>query len=367
MSLGNTFLAACVAGLPTLAFAQFTAPAPEDLIIYHVFIDRFENGDRSNDDANPRAGFSPANGSGFHGGDLEGARQRLPYIAGLGANGIWLSPMLENVREYHGYATFNWYNVEPNFGTLAKLKQFINEANDLGIAVYFDMVAGHCGTIIDSAESGFPAYRTPPASYNIRWNSTLRYPAPFNNLTYFHAQGEIGNFNSPEQELGELAGLDDLKTETVFVQDEMTKIWTYWIENTGVSGFRIDTVKHVDLGFWRVFLPRLRAKYSEIGRANYFTFGEIFGGDDGLMRTYIRNLTDSADKLDAAVDFQFYYTSNSVFARADSPPSWMTGRLAARESSLGRQVTLQMPNFIDNHDLVRFMNCLLYTSPSPRD
>src|SRR5690606_4469144 len=97
-----------------LPISDFTAPAPEDLIFYHVMIDRFNNGDPSNDNANPRTSKQAGNPSGFHGGDLEGVRQKLDYIKGLGANAIWLSPFLENVNNYHGYATYNWYNVEPN-------------------------------------------------------------------------------------------------------------------------------------------------------------------------------------------------------------------------------------------------------------
>jgi len=333
----------------------FVAPEPEDLSFYHVFIDRFENGDPSNDDGNPRAPHAPTSGTGFHGGDLEGVRQRLPYIRGMGFNAIWLSPFLENVSNYHGYATYDWYNVDPNFGTLDEIKALVEEANALGMAVYYDLVANHCGDIIDSTDPGYSNYLAPPSTYNLRWRTGLQYPAPFNSLSYFHAHGRIQNFNAPEQELGELSGLDDLKTDTQYVRDRMAEIWSYWIEETGVNGFRIDTVKHVEMGFWDDFLPRVRATAATEGRDNFFIFGEIYGADDSFMTPYLGTLSSPAFRLDAALDFQFYYTTSDVFALGTGNTSNVTNRLSNRASSLGTH-HLKMPNFFDNHDVRRFMN-----------
>ncbi|MDX1971062.1 MAG: alpha-amylase family glycosyl hydrolase, partial [Candidatus Sumerlaeia bacterium] len=333
----------------------FTAPEPEDLIIYHVFLDRFADGNPGNNAANPRTQIRPTQGTGWHGGDFAGVTQNLDYIAGLNVNGLWLSPFLEQVNNYHGYATFDFYKIDPNFGTLEELQTLISEANKRGIAVYFDMVAGHQAGLLTSDSPGYNSYLPPPNEYVMRWNSSLRYPPPFNGLQYFHAHGNIGNFFGVEQEIGELVDLDDLKTETPYVQEEMTKIWEFWLENTGVSGFRIDTVKHVDLGFWRFFLPRLQAKADELGRTNYFTFGEIYAGDDNFMSDYVGTLRGEPYKLDAALDFPFYYTVQGVFSRNNRPPSDLSGRIQAREAALGIH-HLKMPNFIDNHDVPRFLN-----------
>ncbi len=350
-------LAALILCFASLAAAgdPFVAPEHEDLMFYHVFLDRFANGDPSNDDGNPRSSPNPSSGFGWHGGDIAGVREKLPYIAGLGVNAIWLSPFVENVSDYHGYAAFDWYNVDPNFGTIEELRALIDEANAAGIAVYFDMVAGHMGGLVDSAEPGYPGYRPPPQTYALRWRTGLQYPPPFDSLDLFHAHGHIGNFSAPEQELGELSGLDDLKTETPFIRSQMRDVWEFWMEETGVSGFRIDTVKHVDLGFWETFLPALQAKADELGRANYFTFGEIFGADDSFMRVYVGELNGAPYKLDAALDFQYYYASQGVFARADQPPTDWTGRIAARAAAQPGH-HLRTPNFFDNHDVPRFLN-----------
>jgi glycosidase len=228
-------------------------------------------------------------------------------------------------------------------------------ANDLGIAVYFDMVAGHMGDLVRSSSPGYPAYLAPPEEYTLRWRNTLRYPAPFNQLSYFHGHGGIGNYFGQEQEVGTLAELDDLKTETPYVREQMTAIWTYWMEQTPVSGFRIDTVKHVDVGMWEYMLPELRTVAADLNRPNHYTFGEIYGADDDYMAEYIGDLNGGPYKMDAAVDFQFFYTSNGVFARADRPPTDMVGRLNARAQRLAEH-HLKMPNFIDNHDVPRFLD-----------
>jgi len=337
-------------------FAQsFTPPDPEDLIIYQIFIDRFANGDPSNDDGNPRASFDPSGSRGFHGGDIEGIRQRLPYIRQLGANAIWITPFVENVSQYHGYAAYDWYSVDPNFGTIEDLRGLVSDANDLGIAVYFDLVAGHMGDLIDSAAPGYPGYLPPPGEYDLRWRTGLQFPPPFDSLEHFHAHGHIGSFVRPEEQIGELFGLDDLKTETPYVQQEMLDVWSFWTRETGVNGFRVDTVKHVDLGFWESFLPALRSEAADAGNPGLFIFGEIFGADDAFMREYIGNLDSDPFKFDSALDFQFFNASNGVFARATAPPSDMIDRLDARKTMLPGH-HLQMPNFIDNHDVRRFLN-----------
>lgn len=346
---------ACLAALCCLAAPAPGAPPAEDLMFYQIFLDRFFNGDPGNDSANPRTTADYAATRGHHGGDLEGVRQKLGYIADLGVNAIWVTPFVENVYDYHGYGAYDFYNVDPNFGDLAKLQQLVNEANALGIHVYYDVVAGHCGNLIDSTEPGYPDYIAPPGGYTMRWSSALRYPPPFDDLGHFHNNGTIGFYFGEEQERGELFGLDDLATGTPYVRDEMFKIWQYWVQNTGVSGFRVDTIKHVDLGFWEDFLPRIRAEAAAQGRTNFFMFGEAFGYNDALMDDYIGTLTSTTYKFDAALDFQFYQNAQNIFARNTAAPAALVDRLSSRSTALPGH-HLMMPNFFDNHDVPRFMH-----------
>ena len=78
--------------------------------------------------------------------------------------------------------------------------------------------------------------------------------------------------------LGELDGLDDLATETTYVRTNMMNIYTNWVGAADFDGFRMDTVKHVDYGFWQYWCPQLHQFATSIGKSNFFMFGEAFDG-----------------------------------------------------------------------------------------
>ena len=89
-----------------------------------------------------------------HGGDLEGIRQHLDYFNELGVTALWFTPVLENnspdshggrVSTYHGYATTDYYRIDPRFGTNDDYRRLVDEAHDHGLKVVMDMIFNHCG------------------------------------------------------------------------------------------------------------------------------------------------------------------------------------------------------------------------------
>ncbi|NNF59935.1 MAG: alpha-amylase, partial [Gammaproteobacteria bacterium] len=121
---------------------------PDDAI-YLITPDRFANGDSTNDNV---AGMGdPASRSkhgGRHGGDIAGLQNHLDYIADMGFTAVWLNPVLENrmpAYSYHGYATTDYYRVDPRYGSNADYRSFVAAARDKGIGVIMDMIANHCG------------------------------------------------------------------------------------------------------------------------------------------------------------------------------------------------------------------------------
>ena len=88
-----------------------------------------------------------------HGGDLEGIRQHLDYFTELGVTALWFTPVLENnspdaegkYSTYHGYATTDYYRVDPRFGTNEQYRQLVDEAHEKGLKVVMDMIFNHCG------------------------------------------------------------------------------------------------------------------------------------------------------------------------------------------------------------------------------
>ncbi len=135
--------------------------------------------------------------------------------------------------------------------------------------------------------------------------------------TIFHTNGVIQDFgNTQEVVLGELEGLDDLATETTYVRTNLMNIYTNWVGLADFDAFRIDTVKHVDYGFWQYWCPQLHQFATSIGKSNLFMFGEAFDGSESLVGSYTGTEGGGPSKLDSMLDYPLYFTINPVFATA---------------------------------------------------
>lgn len=335
-------------------------PSPDDwrdVNVYQIFTDRFCDGDPSNNNAEaPDAPYNATDSRRIHGGDFKGIERKLDYLRSLGATAIWISPIVLNVggSAYHGYGAHNFYQLAPHWGSLADLTNMVAAAHARGIYVIVDIVCNHQGTRIDSADSGYPTFKS--SGYNLRWTSGATYPAPFNQLAYFHSNGQIQNYVDPDQVLGELSGLDDLRTETDYVRTNMVEIYKYWIGVADVDGFRIDTVKHVDIGFWQVFNPAIRAYAAALGKTNFFQFGEIYDGSEGKCGYYTGTRAGGAFCNDATVDFPLYYKAKSVFAQASGNTKQLEDHYAAVAANFDPAAQFRLVTFLDNHDVTRFLN-----------
>ena len=148
---------------------EISAPLPragnfqgfnQDDVIYLLMPDRFADGEAANDDpAVSRGLFDRHKPRRYHGGDLQGVINRLPYLKDLGVTALWLNPIYDNnnqldTREtdngepstgYHGYGATDFYAVEEHFGDLAKLRELVEKAHALGLKIIQDQVANHCG------------------------------------------------------------------------------------------------------------------------------------------------------------------------------------------------------------------------------
>ncbi len=138
---------------------RFQGLSPDDAI-YLLMPDRFANGDVSNDDpAVSRGLLDRTKGRFYHGGDLRGVIERLPYLKDLGVTAIWLNPWYDNVdhkneretydgqaiTDYHGYGAVDFYGVDEHFGDLDTLREMVDRAHALGLKVIQDQVANHSG------------------------------------------------------------------------------------------------------------------------------------------------------------------------------------------------------------------------------
>ena len=121
-------------------------------LLYLIMPDRFADGDTTNNNiATMRYPefVDRSNPNGRHGGDLKGIKDHLDYLDELGVTAIWLTPVLENdmpIYSYHGYATTDYYKVDPRFGTNEEYKDLISACHARGIKVVMDMIFNHCGS-----------------------------------------------------------------------------------------------------------------------------------------------------------------------------------------------------------------------------
>jgi glycosidase len=334
--------------------------------IYQIVTDRFYDGDSSNNNADGNYDPSGHSGTSVHGGDFKGIEQKLDYIKALGATAIWISPVVLNARgEFHGYAGRDFYRVDPHWGTMADLRHMVEAAHARGILVIDDIVVNHGGNLVDSGDPGYPHFKPSPDGYHLRFRDPAKqYPPPFDlnaanpSLTnLFHNNGLIQDYNDPAQlELGELSGLDDFRTETAYVRTQMTKIYEYWIEQAGFDGFRIDTVKHVEMGFWQEWCPAVRAFAAAHGKPDFFMFGEVPHRSDAKCGSYTGTMGGGPFKLDSVLDYTLYFKINPVFAGATGGTKHLAEHDSAVAANYDPAAQNQLVTFLDNHDQPRFLS-----------
>jgi len=332
--------------------------------IYQVITDRFFDGDASNNNAD--GNFNASGTTSVHGGDFKGLEQKLDYIKALGATAIWISPVIVNANgEFHGYAGRDFYNVDPHWGSLADLQHFVAAAHAKGLLVIDDIVCNHGGTMLTSSDPGYPAFIEPPGGYTLKYNSSKQYASPFNtnatnpNLTnIFHNYGAIPDYNTPEHyQLGELSGLSDFRTESDYVRSNMAAVYEYWIQHVGFDGFRIDTTKHIEYGFWQDWCPAVHTfAATNSAKPNFFMFGEVYDGSESLNGSYTGTMGGGAYKEDSVLDYPLYFTINSVFATATGNTKQIEDHYNAIAANYDTNAQTRLVTFLDNHDQPRFLS-----------
>lgn len=254
-----------------------------DAILYSVLIDRFADGDVTNN-----AHVDRRNPGGYHGGDLQGLTQQLDEIASLGVTAIWINPVVKQIDKpvwaqgppgsgwqrgfehwaFHGYWAEDLEHLEPHFGTEAELKALVEAAHARGLKVLLDVVYNH---------PGYGAHYLTD-SVTRHWLRDHQTDCAADPLTC------------------QVGGLPDFRTELPEVRDYLFRAHLGLARRVGLDGFRLDTVKHVEHDFWQAHRVRSRA---ELGQS-FFLLGEVWGGSYEVLDPWFVN-----DEMDAGFDFSF--------------------------------------------------------------
>ncbi len=382
-----------------------------DEVLYFAIPDRFDDGNPANNcgaydgpcvagDTQENVlthGYLPSDKGYYHGGDIAGLRERLPYLEGLGVSAIWVGPIFRNKpvqsdttnlyghsSGYHGYWILDYLHVDPHLGTNAEFAALVDDAHARGMKVFMDIVTNHTADVIqleghtgyrnkrdfpyrdvngvafddsDYAYAGqadytfpevdassFPYVPTVPAG-----ETDAKNPAWLNDPLLYHNRGNT-SFSGENSLYGDFFGLDDLWTERREVVEGMVDIYSFWIEEFGVDGFRIDTTKHVNLEFWQVFGPEILDAARGAGIEDFFAFGEVF--DQQFGSPFMSHFSTQG-RLQSTIDFGFQLAARDFASQGGATDGlraffetddWYTDA----DSNAYAQ-----PTFLGNHDMGR--------------
>jgi glycosidase len=377
-------------------------PAWADQVLYFALVDRFSDGNEHgttvdsagemrptylDNDGRPVAGGAtplfryPADentadlaawsaaGRTFCRGTLRALRGKLGYIKRMGVTALWVSPVLKQVaytfdegtqqfvaaNNYHGYATQNFLDVEPSFGTRQDLRDLVSEAHRIGLLVILDIIINHAGDVFQychnpdryppadgnghvAPDGATPAVMDPRwdgepyavqgyrdafgvavlpfeainlAAFPGAWPNAAIWPLELQPASTFHRRGRISNYDYfPEAREGDFVSdrdidhgmqpydsnqqplLDAFSPSPALVA--LVRVYCFWIAFADLDGFRIDTVKHMDPGAVRYFTRAIHEFALALGKASFFLLGEITGDRNFALRTMTTTGLDAA-------------------------------------------------------------------------
>ena len=339
---------------PPVRAGRFQGFSPDDLI-YMLMIDRFSDA-ANNDPARSRGIYDRNNKFYYHGGDLQGVINRLPYLKDLGVTAIWLSPWYDNydrlneieLKEgkpstgFHGYNAQDFYAVEEHFGTLAKLRELVEEAHKIGIKIIQDSVVNHTGPyhpwVADQpTPTWFNGTRERHLA-NVFETWVLHDPRPDPQVKRATMEGWFLDFLPDFNQ-------DDEETRRYLIQNTL-----WWIGVTGLDAIREDTWQYVPNDFWRDWTAAIKREFPQVR-----VFGEVKDGDVAHVSFFQGGRTrfDGVDSgLDSLLDFPLFYPARHAFA--SGKPLKDVAQLLAKDylyTNPDLLVTL-----IGSHDDGRFMS-----------
>ncbi|MFJ7976061.1 alpha-amylase family glycosyl hydrolase [Peribacillus sp. JNUCC 23] len=293
-------------------------------IVYSLMIDRFNNGDPKNDkdvDVNdPLA---------YQGGDFAGITDKLDYIKDMGFTAIMLTPVFDNEDGgYHGYWINDFYNTDEHFGTIDEFKQLVAEAHKRDMKIILDFVVNHVGP-------NHPWVNDPEKK------------------DWFHEKKEITNWSDQnEVETGWIYDLPDLNQDYPETRKYLLDAARWWIQETDIDGYRLDTVKHVDKGFWSDF-----SKVVKEEKEDFYLVGEIWLDDPTAIASY----QDTG--INGFMDFPQNASMRDAFSKPDQSLNFLFSALTRNEKMFTHPELLG--KFIDNHDMTRFTHEVVANKENP--
>lgn len=310
-----------------------------------------------------------------HGGDINGIRQHLDYFTQLGVTALWFTPVLENnspdngkQSTYHGYATTNYYRVDPRFGSNDDYCNLINEAHQKGLKVVMDMIFNHCGFdhpwVKDMPTKdwfNYPEWLYPENQARNKKTKTIDGAAEVNDK-YLQTSYKLTPVLDPyasKVDLKETVDgwfvptMPDLNQRNQHLMTYLIQNSEWWIETAGIDGIRMDTYPYADRKGMARWMKVLDDEYP-----NFNTVGETWVTEPAYTAAWQKDskLSEQNSYLKTVMDFAFFDRLNQ--AKNEETDGWWNG-FNRIYNSLCYDYLYKDPShvmaFIENHDTDRFL------------
>jgi len=296
----------------------------QESVVYQIFPDRFYNGNKCIDPKNTSPWDTSVKIESMFGGDLQGIINKLDYLEELGVNLIYLTPIFKSSSN-HKYNTADYYDIDPQFGTLNKAKELIEKCHEKGMKIIFDAVFNHSG-------SDFFAFQNllekQEASKYKDWYFIDSYPVCTDKVSYY----TFDNF---------ISSMPKLNTHNSEVREYLLKVGEYWVKEIGIDGWRLDVCDEVDHDFWRAF-----KKVVKEANRDAVIIGEIQHEASSFLK---------GDQMDSIMNYPFKSALVDFFANRSITVEQFDHILSFNRTLYMNSITRQLWNLMDSHDTKRFL------------
>lgn len=323
-------------------------------VLYMIMPDRFASGDESiNDVAELRhhVKVDRDNPNTRHGGDLAGISSHVDYLDSLGITAVWLNPVLENDMKggsYHGYATTDYYKVDPRFGSNSQYSALVEKLHDNGIKTVMDMIFNHCG-------SGHPWFEDRPSK---DW---FNFPDGYVQTNY-----RLSTITDPyatdyDRKLTQdgwfVAEMPDLNQRNPHLMKYLIQNSVWWIEESQIDGIRMDTYPYADEKEMARWISEVIAEYPDFNIVGECWFGETAGEAFWQKGSPLASKRNPDTNLPVVMDFPFMIKCRDMAPFKAKTDPW--NGLNTIYDHLALDYVYPDPmnvlRFLDNHDTERFI------------
>jgi glycosidase len=314
--------------LDSNTFQPFEVPAwVEKSVIYQIFPDRFENGDRTNDPKNVEAWTAEPTYFNRFGGDAAGVSKRSSYLSDLGIDAVYFNPVFQSPSN-HRYDATDFRRIDREIGTNEDFKQMAAVLRGRKIRTIMDFVFNHTATdfgpFLDLRKNG-------EASAYKHWFTAYSYPVEVKNPPNYKAW-----FNFPSMPVVNIQEAD--------VQKYLLESFEFWRKDVQLSGVRLDVANEVPMEFWRTF--RRTVKTND---PNLWIVGEVWGDPSPWLK---------GDQWDASMNYPFRDAMLGFLTGDRLPPSRWLERLMSLHASIPSQAARNQMNLLSSHDTPRFLTLI---------